>query len=61
MLSLNYLESKVKKALIQAWPVVSNNWHLGMTAFGGPPVHFKIVRIKTTIKLNCNLTLKTAA
>lgn len=19
------------------------NWHLGVTAFGGPPVHFKIV------------------
>jgi len=23
---------------------VRNNWHLGLTAFGGPPVHFKIVR-----------------
>jgi len=24
--------------------VVSVNWHLGFTAFGGPPVHFQIVR-----------------
>jgi len=23
---------------------VRSNWHLGLTAFGGPPVHFKIVR-----------------
>lgn len=45
-MSFGYWENKVKKGLIQAWPVISNNWHLGMTAFGGPPVHFKIVRIK---------------
>ena len=24
--------------------VVAKNWHLGFTAFGGPPVHFQIVR-----------------
>jgi len=24
--------------------VVVPNWHLGFTAFGGPPVHFQIVR-----------------
>jgi len=24
--------------------VVAANWHLGFTAFGGPPVHFQIVR-----------------
>jgi hypothetical protein len=23
--------------------VFSKNWHLGFTAFGGPPVHFQIV------------------
>jgi hypothetical protein len=30
--------------------VLSKNWHLGFTAFGGPPVHFQIVR-------NCELAL----
>jgi hypothetical protein len=25
------------------WATVQENWHLGFTAFGGPPVHFKIV------------------
>jgi len=25
------------------WTVTKSNWHLGVTAFGGPPVHFKIV------------------
>lgn len=25
--------------------VPMKNWHLGMTAFGGPPVHFQIVRL----------------
>jgi hypothetical protein len=28
----------------KAWDVVAQNWYLGFTAFGGPPVHFKIVR-----------------
>lgn len=27
----------------QAHDVVVGNWHLGLTAFGGPPVHFQIV------------------
>lgn len=44
-MSLSYWEGKVTKGLVQAWPVILNNWHLGMTAFGGPPVHFKIVRL----------------
>lgn len=26
------------------WDVVRQSWALGFTAFGGPPVHFKIVR-----------------
>ncbi len=25
------------------WNTVKANWHQGFTAFGGPPVHFKIV------------------
>ena len=28
---------------LKIWDVVVVNWHLGFTAFGGPPVHFKIV------------------
>lgn len=26
------------------WVTAKDNWHLGVTSFGGPPVHFKIVR-----------------
>jgi hypothetical protein len=32
------------KAWDRAVDVVAANWHLGFTAFGGPPVHFQIVR-----------------
>jgi hypothetical protein len=28
------------------WDVVEQGWYLGFTAFGGPPVHFKIVRMR---------------
>ena len=31
----------------QAWSVLSVNWPLGFTSFGGPPVHFKIVSLVT--------------
>ncbi|KAK3370374.1 chromate transporter-domain-containing protein [Podospora didyma] len=30
----------------RAWKVLRANWHLGVTAFGGPPVHFKIFNDK---------------
>lgn len=26
------------------WNTVRETWYLGFTSFGGPPVHFKIVR-----------------
>ncbi|KAH6626672.1 chromate transporter-domain-containing protein [Chaetomium sp. MPI-SDFR-AT-0129] len=26
----------------RAWKALRGNWHLGVTAFGGPPVHFRI-------------------
>lgn len=26
------------------WDTLEKNWYLGFTSFGGPPVHFKIVR-----------------
>jgi hypothetical protein len=25
------------------WNTIRENWYLGFTSFGGPPVHFKIV------------------
>ncbi|KAK1757073.1 chromate transporter-domain-containing protein [Echria macrotheca] len=31
---------------LRAWKVLRANWHLGVTAFGGPPVHFKIFNDK---------------
>ncbi|GAB1314733.1 Transporter YwrB [Madurella fahalii] len=30
----------------RAWKVLRVNWHLGVTAFGGPPVHFRIFNEK---------------
>jgi phosphoketolase len=29
------------------WEVVEQGWYLGFTAFGGPPVHFKIVSFES--------------
>jgi len=37
----------VDAILQRAWETLSVNWMLGFTAFGGPPVHFKIVRHNT--------------
>ena len=37
------LPRKARAVALRAWKVLRNNWHLGVTAFGGPPVHFKIV------------------
>lgn len=31
------------EAVLHVWTILQVNWHLGFTAFGGPPVHFKIV------------------
>lgn len=28
----------------RSWEIVSVNWHLGFTAFGGPAVHFQLAR-----------------
>jgi hypothetical protein len=44
--SLRYFRSiEVDSAEIwgRAKEVFGKNWHLGVTAFGGPPVHFQIV------------------
>jgi hypothetical protein len=34
----------LRKVLRQYKDIFTANWHLGLTAFGGPPVHFQIVR-----------------
>jgi hypothetical protein len=39
----NMLPRHVRNMGRRAWKVVQVNWHLGVTAFGGPPVHFRIV------------------
>ncbi|KAL2053991.1 hypothetical protein ABVK25_005920 [Lepraria finkii] len=52
IMSFSYWEHKAHKAIIQTWPTMRNNWHLGLTAFGGPPVHFKILHDKFVVKLN---------
>ncbi|KAI0204547.1 hypothetical protein F4808DRAFT_346580 [Astrocystis sublimbata] len=38
-LSQNDALAKVRR---RAWRVFATGWHLGLTSFGGPPVHFKI-------------------
>ncbi|KAI1741406.1 chromate transporter-domain-containing protein [Xylaria scruposa] len=35
----------------RAWRVFKTGWHLGLTSFGGPPVHFKIFHDKYVAKL----------
>ena len=37
----------------RAWKVIRVNWHLGVTAFGGPPVHFQIVGF---LRVRCELS-----
>ncbi|KAE9366472.1 hypothetical protein N431DRAFT_548360 [Stipitochalara longipes BDJ] len=39
------------RAVKPLWDVVSQGWYLGFTAFGGPPVHFKIFHDKYVDKL----------
>ncbi|KAH6873824.1 chromate transporter-domain-containing protein [Thelonectria olida] len=35
----------------RVWPIVRENWYMGFTSFGGPPVHFKIFHDKFVVKL----------
>lgn len=37
-------QANTSKLLLRFWEVVVNFWDLGFTAFGGPPVHFQILR-----------------
>ncbi|KAH7115561.1 hypothetical protein EDB81DRAFT_767516 [Dactylonectria macrodidyma] len=34
------------------WSIIRENWYLGFTSFGGPPVHFKISHDKFVTKLS---------
>lgn len=36
---------RARALALRAWKVLRTNWHLGVTAFGGPPVHFRIVSL----------------
>lgn len=38
-------ENSLRRAADRGLQTLKVNWHLGFTAFGGPPVHFKIVSI----------------
>jgi hypothetical protein len=40
-----FCQQAARSAADRAWQTVKVNWHLGITAFGGPPVHFKIVSL----------------
>ena len=42
------LPRRARARALRAWKVLRANWHLGVTAFGGPPVHFKIVQYLTS-------------
>lgn len=49
---LSSITSSLREALTRSKPfnigglgeMLINNWYLGLTAFGGPAVHFQIVR-----------------
>lgn len=45
-----------KGAARRAWKVLRANWHLGVTAFGGPPVHFRIVSYLPPLHVDCENT-----
>ncbi|KAK4243967.1 chromate transporter-domain-containing protein [Corynascus novoguineensis] len=40
------LPLRLKNLTRRVWKVIRVNWHLGVTAFGGPPVHFRIFNEK---------------
>lgn len=39
-------QANTNKLMLRFWEVVVNFWDLGFTAFGGPPVHFQILRTR---------------
>ncbi|KAK0102518.1 hypothetical protein ONS95_006132 [Cadophora gregata] len=44
--SLNSIQRHAPEIWEQVKDVFAKNWHLGFTAFGGPPVHFQIIHKK---------------
>ncbi|KAH6883485.1 chromate transporter-domain-containing protein [Thelonectria olida] len=48
---VNNWEYTARRAARRTWETIQVNWHLGFTAFGGPPVHFKIFHEKFVSKL----------
>lgn len=44
---------RARALALRAWKVLRTNWHLGVTAFGGPPVHFRIVSLGAEWKEEC--------
>lgn len=53
----SHLESSQPRHLrIALWNTIKQNWHLGVTSFGGPPVHFKIVSVNWQLQISiyCN-------
>lgn len=45
-MTVNSWDLSLQRAVRSSWDATRFNWHLGFTAFGGPPVHFKIVRVQ---------------
>ncbi|KAK3326087.1 chromate transporter-domain-containing protein [Apodospora peruviana] len=45
-LSYDDVPRLTQAAAHRAWKILKVNWHLGVTAFGGPPVHFRIFNEK---------------
>ncbi|KAK5991201.1 putative chromate transport protein [Cladobotryum mycophilum] len=48
---MNSWEDVARRAARHTWETSQVHWHLGFTAFGGPPVHFKIFHDKFVTKL----------
>ncbi|KAK3501454.1 chromate transporter-domain-containing protein [Neurospora crassa] len=42
----NNFTGRARALASRSWNVFRVNWHLGFTAFGGPPVHFRIFNVK---------------
>jgi len=50
-MAISSLRWAPRRIATQFWEVVEQGWYLGFTAFGGPPVHFKIFHDKYVDKL----------
>lgn len=46
-MAIGGLEHSLRRVADNSLQTLKVNWHLGFTSFGGPPVHFKIVRTTT--------------